>query len=86
MNGRGLHSVGPKGEPIIDDSFYVIFNAHHEPMPFKLPGFAKNWAPVLDSSTDAPPELRRPRRGRVLEAGAQIDVQARTVVVLRARE
>jgi len=37
LNGKGIHSMGPKGEVIVDDNFYIIFNAHHDGLPFKLP-------------------------------------------------
>jgi glycogen operon protein len=32
LNGKGLRSRGPSGEQIVDDSFYVIFNAYHGPI------------------------------------------------------
>ncbi|MBT1707545.1 glycogen debranching protein GlgX [Fulvivirgaceae bacterium PWU5] len=51
LNGRGIHTPGPKGEQIVDDSFYVIFNAHHEPVEFKLPPakYGKDWVQVLNT-------------------------------------
>ena len=51
LNGRGIHTPGPKGEQIVDDSFYVIFNAHHEPVEFRLPPtkFGKDWVQVLNT-------------------------------------
>ena len=69
-----------------DDSFYVIFNAHYEPLQFAVPPeqFAARWIRVLDTSTENAPELRRLRRAEKLEPGAKIDVQARSLVVLRS--
>src|SRR5690606_38082749 len=32
LNGYGFHYPGSKGERVVDDDFYVIFNAHHEPL------------------------------------------------------
>lgn len=54
LNGKGIHSVGPQGEHITDDSFYVIFNAHHEPLEYKLPEKlqSKGWTKILDTSND----------------------------------
>jgi glycogen operon protein len=54
LNGRGLHAVGSKGENIVDDNFYLIFNAHHEALEFTLPPskYAKNWHLVLDTSSN----------------------------------
>ena len=37
LNGEGITSRGPRGERIRDDSFYIIFNAHHEDLDFVLP-------------------------------------------------
>src|SRR4030095_2552035 len=37
LNGRGLHSIGWRGEQLIDDSFYIIFNAYHGDIEFRLP-------------------------------------------------
>lgn len=53
LNGRGIHSRGVKGEPITDDSFYILFNAHHEKLDFKLPvsKYATQWVTVLNTAT-----------------------------------
>jgi isoamylase len=37
LNGAGIPNRGPRGEAIVDDSFLLCFNAHHEPMRFTLP-------------------------------------------------
>ncbi|MFD2247176.1 glycogen debranching protein GlgX [Pontibacter ruber] len=51
LNGHGLRSKGPKGEHIVDDNFYVIFNAHHEPLEYKLPEkkYGQRWVKILDT-------------------------------------
>jgi glycogen operon protein len=85
LNGKSIQRPGEHGERVKDDDFYVIFNAHHEPLQFQLPPeqFGKKWLRVLDTASDNPPELRRSRRAQTLEAGAKLDVQSRSVVVLR---
>lgn len=52
MNGKGIHSRGPKGEPISDDDFYLLFNAHHENVTFRLPGekYGNKWQKVIDTA------------------------------------
>jgi len=80
LNGRGVHSLGPKGEQIIDDSFYVIFNAAHHPMDFTLPSdkYGNQWIKVLDTryeTADIPEETFGP--------GETFEVDSRSVVVLR---
>jgi glycogen operon protein len=54
FSGVGLHSVGPKGERVFDDSFYVIFNASHLPLDYRLPPkkYGDNWTKILDTSED----------------------------------
>ena len=68
-----------------DDSFYVIFNAHHEPLQFTVPPeqFGKKWIQVLDSASENPPEVRRSRRAQAFAPGAKVEVQPRSVQVLR---
>ncbi len=52
LNGMSMHYVGSKGERITDDNFYVIFNAHHEPLEYKLPPekYGQQWKKVLDTN------------------------------------
>ena len=85
LNGASIRRVGERGERVADDSFYLIFNAHHEPLPFKLPPkeFGEKWFKVLDTSDENPPELRRRKHGDMLTAGGEITVQARNVILLR---
>jgi len=78
LNGLGLHSVDAKGVSIKDDNFYLMFNAHHEPLDFKLPQILakKNWEIVLDTNNDNIFEESLNNSESILVAG-------RAVVVLR---
>jgi isoamylase len=78
LNGLGLHWVGTKGERISDDHFYIIFNAHHEPLDYKLPAakYAKKWTKVLDTSK---PEIKDMEQ---YDPDGTIQVQARSIVLL----
>ena len=53
LNGRGLHARGGQGELIIDDNFYLIFNAYYDSLPYKLPPakYGNKWIKVLDTTT-----------------------------------
>ncbi len=53
LNGRGLHYLGPDGEPVLDDNFYVIFNAYHQPLEYRLPPgkYGQTWTMTLDTAT-----------------------------------
>ena len=76
--GRGLHAVGPRGEQIIDDSFYIIFNAHHESIDFKLPPekYGKEWTKILDTASGAIDESIK------FKAGATVTAEGRSVILL----
>ena len=37
LNGRGIPTPNERGEQVVDDSFYMMFNASHEPVDFTLP-------------------------------------------------
>lgn len=79
LNGRGLHAKGPKGEQVIDDNFYVIFNAHYEPLKYKLPPkkYGDSWTKVIDTA-----ENIIDNKGEEFKSGTTVEVAARSVVVL----
>jgi glycogen operon protein len=78
LNGRGLHYAGPKGEKIIDDNFYLIFNAHSEPVEYKLPAkvYSKQWTKVMDTAQDQIEE-------KTLKEEEAICVQGHSIVLLQ---
>jgi hypothetical protein len=71
LNGRGVDAVGPRGEPLEDDHFYFAFNAHHEPMTFKIPDDLKgSWTVVFDSKEPTPAVVKpAPAIAAVLPGG-----------------
>ncbi|WP_374949206.1 glycogen debranching protein GlgX [Mucilaginibacter sp.] len=74
LNGRGLHAVGPQGEQIYDDTFYVIFNAHHEPLEYHLPEkiYSDSWRIVLDTSNDEVTEQPLSKQESIMVDGRSI--------------
>ncbi|MFZ1201297.1 MAG: glycogen debranching protein GlgX [Desulfobacterales bacterium] len=79
LNGEAIPNPNPRGEPVIDDNFYIIFNAHHEPLDFTLPGpdWGANWRKDLDTENGwAEEEV-------TIEAGGLLTVAAHCLVVLR---
>jgi isoamylase len=80
LNGLGIHTLGPKGEQIVDDTFYVIFNAHYDYLDYKLPPmkYGTQWVKILDTAEDHVGE-----EGEPIEAGGIITVAARSVVLLK---
>jgi isoamylase len=88
LDGRGIHSPDPFGEKILDDSFYVIFNAHHEPLDFKLPDekHGKLWEKIIDTSFNEIEETETYSSGSVIKAeGRSIVLLKHTLVYNKAR-
>ena len=54
INGRGMRTRTSLGVRVTDDSFYIIFNAYHGYIDYKLPTaeYAKDWTLILDTSKD----------------------------------
>ncbi|WP_207428063.1 glycogen debranching protein GlgX [Pedobacter sp. SYSU D00535] len=82
LNGKGIRTVGPKGEQIVDDSFYVIFNAHYEPLKYVLPEakYGMQWIKILDTHTGF---IADSNDGPVFKAGDSLMVESRSVIVLK---
>jgi glycogen operon protein len=51
LNGGAIPSPNERGERITDASFYIMFNAHHESLEFRLPEqrWGANWVEVLNT-------------------------------------
>jgi glycogen operon protein len=94
LNGKALEDLDERGERLVDDSFYLMFNAHHEPIEFRLPApVGGPWRTLLD--TDRPEPIRDPeppaRNGGdaapadapAVPAGATVRVAARSLRLLR---
>jgi glycogen operon protein len=79
LNGNGIPDLDQRGQRVVDDSFVICFNAHHEPIEFTLPPaeFGAAWQPVID--TAAEPDVG----GEAVAAGASRTIAARSVRVLR---
>jgi glycogen operon protein len=78
LNGDAIPSPDNRGDRIVDDTFLVLFNAHHEPIEFMLPPgrFGKRWIRTLDTA-DALAE------GDQVDADQKTLVEGRCLVLLR---
>ena len=76
LNGQEIADRTPRGEPIEDDSFLLLFNAHFEPIAFRLPArrFGTRWA--LELATGACDCDR-------YVPGADVTVDARSLALFR---
>jgi isoamylase len=79
LNGEGIQSPDPRGERVTDESFYVLFNAHHEAIEFTLPkqDWGEEWVVALDTVNIHLEE----EAGRHY-AGQQVTVESRSLKVL----
>jgi glycogen operon protein len=88
LNGRGIATTNERGEPVRDESFYVMFNAHHEPLAFRLPEgkWGRKWALLLNTAEDTDHMSEEENLGPVLEAGAEMQVEPWSLVLLKRTE
>jgi glycogen operon protein len=84
LNGQAIPASDERGERVVDDSFYVMFNAHHEPLDFRLPpaDWGLRWTMVLNTN-DTGDEMSEERLGREFEAGDTVNVVEWSLVLLR---
>ena len=80
LNGDELNMTTPSGDELRDESFLVLFNAHHESMTFRMPTrrFGSRWTHELST---AEPELER--EARAWSARAEVNVESRSILLLR---
>jgi isoamylase len=80
LNGHGIRSTDERGDTVVDDHFYLAFNAWHEPIEFTLPPeeYAQAWTVVLDTAEMGEVEPRE------FKPGETLTLQDRSMVVLSA--
>ena len=80
LNGNRIRCVDYNGHRIVDDSFYIIFNAHHEALDYILPNdeCGAGWQKVADTS-DGFVGLNE----ETFKPGSTISVQDRSIIVLK---
>jgi glycogen operon protein len=84
LNGRAIPTRNERGEQIVDDSFYVMFNAHHEPLDFTLPEakWGERWVEILDTNATED-QLDEEKPGSEHAAGGRVNVNAWSLRLLR---
>ncbi len=80
LNGKGIRSRGRKGQKIMDDSFYIMFNASDEALEYMLPDkeYAAEWKLVFDTRSG---EFYNTEEK--FAAGSSYQVMERSVVLLQ---
>jgi isoamylase len=80
LSGEGISAPDPRGERIIDDTFYLLFNGHYEAVNFRLPEskWGQSWSAALDTANgliEEKEEAFQPRQ--------ELPVQAHSLLVMR---
>ncbi|KUO09668.1 glycogen debranching protein [Streptomyces sp. DSM 15324] len=79
LNGDAIAEPDPRGRPVVDDSFLLLFNSYWEPVPFRLPGtsYGERWTIAADTA-----EPDGPRDETEYKAGAELTLESRSLIVL----
>jgi glycogen operon protein len=79
LYGEGIEELDSRGDRILDDTFLVLMNAHHEAVPFALPALASGtrWQALLDTARDGGLKAQ----GRY-QASDSYPLEGRSMVVL----
>ena len=84
LNGNAIPTTDAFGEPILDDTFLVLFNAGQESISWRLPDAAwgRRWTVDLDTAD----VQRGSRRTANARAGDDIQVPSHSIIVLRSTQ
>lgn len=79
VNGGGIPNPNERGEAVVDDNFYLVFNAEQEPVSCVLPSsrWGEHWVKELDTESGwctSPVHCKK---------GDSLEVQAHSFVLLR---
>ncbi len=81
LNGNAISEPGPRGEPVTDDSFLLMFNAAPSSQEFSVPAnHGKEWQVIIDTER---PEGVPPGTGEMVSAGDRLLLADRSLVVLQ---
>ncbi len=80
LNGRAIPERGDQGERIVDDSFLVLVNGHHDDVTFTLPAvrFGRRWALAIATAEPGTAD-----GSWAADASGQVTTAGRSVTVLR---
>jgi glycogen operon protein len=80
LSGDTMDVLNFEGDPIRDETFLFLINAHYEPIPFLLPGQQHlEWQLILDTM-NADGFLKKPKK---FASGEDIHVGGRATCLLR---
>jgi hypothetical protein len=80
LSGDTIDVLNFEGEPIRDETFLLLINAHHEPLPFVLPGQEQVCWQVLLNSASAEGFLSHATE---CVAGDEMEIEGRATILLK---
>jgi isoamylase len=82
LNGRGIPDRGVHGETVVGASVLLFFNAHYEPIGFRVPpaAYGEVWEHAVDTAVETAVAQADPA---VVKPGQVVPVEARSIVILR---
>ncbi len=80
LNGEEIPTPGSRGERIVDDNFFIVFNAHYEAIEFTLPKMLQQWEWVTLVDTTKPQFVEQ---GYRYKKGQPLIVSRRASLVLQ---
>jgi glycogen operon protein len=83
LAGEGLEEQDERGQPVTDQNFLLLMNAHHENVSFQLPTVASGmvWVALIDTSCQTSRVT-----GLLYDAGRTYELQARSLALLVERQ
>jgi len=77
LNGDAIPDTDMHGNPVVDDSFLLMFNSHYESLDFVIPpaNYGAEWLLVLDTNAIVKSKAK-------FKAGQKIKIEARSLVAL----
>ncbi len=80
LSGDTVDVLSFQGEPIRDDTFLLLINAHFEPIPFVMPGEEHlEWEMILDTTS----EDGFLKKAKKVASGDDVDLSERSACLLR---
>ena len=82
LAGDAIEETDEKGQPVVGDTFLLLLNAHHEPIPFILPAHRARvrWDLILDTR-----DWDLGKRVSTFRVGESYPLDGRSLAVLRLR-
>jgi len=82
LNGAAITEPDPRGDPVTDRKFLLMFNAGPEPITFTLPEarLGSDWEVVIDTTSP-----RGSAEAMEFSPKTKVEVASRAIVVLRSR-